>query len=235
MFDFGTKYNYVVNLDRRKDRLDKLIKLLKDNEINLSNFIRLSAVDGQITDFSYFDWLFGKTDLTNIKNPYPSHNFKKGVLGCALSHFKIWELIANVNCDNDEMFLVLEDDIKFSDDFKNKYNNVRDILINDKRWDIIFLGYTDDADIKGDYLVHDNIKCFSGEPRKRGGGMFGFLIRKKCAAKLIDLAKENGIRQPVDWFLIEQYDKLCCYRCINDIIISTPTFRGNKDSDIQFE
>ena len=235
MFDFRTKQNYIINLDRRQDRLMNLINMFNVHGVDMSKFIKLSAVDGKTTDFSHFNWLFESIDRDNITNPAYTHKFKKGTLGCALSHFKVWELIAASEYDDNDFFLICEDDIKFVPNFKEKYNKAITILENDAAWDITFIGYTDDRDFYGDTIIYDGIKKFSGNPRKHGGGLFSYLIRKKAARKLINIAVDRGMAKPVDWFVIDQYDKMCCYRCIDDIIVSQATFNGNKDSDIQFE
>jgi len=205
------------------------------HNVDLSNFVKLSAVDGKTTNFSKFNWLFESIDRDNITNPLYTHRFKKGILGCALSHFKVWELILASPHDDNDMFLICEDDIKFAPNFKEKYNKVIKVLEADNEWDITFIGYTDDRDFYGDTIVFEGIKKFSGNPRKHGGGLFSYLIRKKAVRKLIDIATNRGIARPIDWFVIDQYDKLCCYKCIDDIVTALPTFNGNKDSDIQFE
>ena len=87
------KKTFMINLDRRRDRWNKMMNLLKNKNFDTSKIIRFSAIDGLLYDFSHDLRLFVNTDLNIIKNPYKSHEFRKGVLGCALSHYKIWKII----------------------------------------------------------------------------------------------------------------------------------------------
>ena len=48
------------------------------------------------------------------------------------------------------MYLILEDDVRFSDDFKERWSAVRQAAEKDHSWDILFLGNLDDRDFYGD-------------------------------------------------------------------------------------
>lgn len=227
------KKTFMINLDRRQDRWNKMMNLLKKKNFDTSKIIRFSAVDGQVYDFSHDLRLFVNTDLSIIKNPYKSHEFRKGVLGCALSHYKIWKIINSDSNKTNDTFMVLEDDIQIVDNFSQKLDKILKILSNDNNWDIIFLGFTDDKDLNSDVMIYEGIKKFSGEKRLNGGGTFGYLIRKSGAKKLITIADTDGIRQAIDWFMIEQFDKICTYKCNPSLVTSLSTFDGNSDSDVQ--
>jgi len=233
LFNFDVKKTFMINLDRRKDRWTKMENLFKTNNINTSQITRFGAVDGRTYDFSSFLRLFTNIDLSIIKNPYPSHEFKKGVLGCALSHYKVWTFINAHGNDDEDIFLVLEDDIEFTENFKEKYNNIRNQLSKDNDWGITFLGFTDDKDINGDIMKHEEIKQFCKHKRLNGGGTFAYLIKKRAANRLIEIADTDGIRQAIDWFMIEQFDKVVSYVCKPTIIKSLAAHDGNTDSDVQ--
>ena len=225
------KKTFMINLDRRNDRWNKMTNLFK--KINNLKITRFSAIDGQTFDFSQYLRLFVNVDLDIIKNPYSSHQFQKGVLGCALSHYRLWTIINSDIYEKDDIFLILEDDIDLVESFSNKLQKILNILNNDNLWHITYVGFTDDKDIEGDYQIHEGIKKFSGEKRLNGGGTFAYLIRKSGAEKLIRIADTDGIRQAIDWFMIEQFDKLNCYKCNPELITSLSTFAGNNDSDVQ--
>ena len=227
------KKTFMINLDRRQDRWNKMMKILKEKNFDISKITRFSAIDGRTHDFSQDLRLFVNIDLSIIKNPYKSHEFRKGVLGCALSHYKIWKII---NCDsnnNNDIFMILEDDIQIVDNFSQKLDKILKILSNDNNWNLTFLGFTDDKDLNSDIMIYEGIKKFSGEKRINGGGTFGYLIRKSGAKKLITIADTDGIRQAIDWFMIEQFDKVCSYKCNPSLVSSLSTFDGNNDSDVQ--
>lgn len=228
------KYNYdtiVINLDRRKDRIEKFIS--KYSIIN-SAIKRFSAIDGsnpevftKLKNNKIFD--LDIRDKT-IKNPYNTHNFKPGVLGCSFSHFILWNKTIEL-ADDLSFCLILEDDITLCDNYLVKLNQLLDYLITDDLWDICYIGFTDYTNTN-DILINPEILLFSGERRTRGGGTFGYIIRKKGAKKLIDLANKKKIQQAVDWFLIEQFSDLVCYKTKNDLVFSSIA-EESKDSDVQ--
>ena len=232
--NFKHNFNiFFVNLEKRKDRLTNF-----NNKYGkyISKYQRFPAIDGSTHELT--DKQIELFDLTNfpnkIKNPYHSHGFQAGVIGCALSHYALWELIANHNnFEEDDFVLILEDDIEICDNFIMDFNNLLDELVNDKEWDITYLGFTDYKNHK-DTKISEKLIKFSGIRRLNGGGTFGYIIRKKGAQKLIQIANENKIQQAIDWFMIEQFDKLTCYKCEPELIFSKVqnNIKGG-DSDVQ--
>lgn len=97
---------YVLNLDRSKDRWDSLQRHAQEFGIELC---RIAAIDGkllqpeekQFFDEAGFQRHHGKTVL-------PAE------IGCYLSHLKALEMIAN---GQDYAGVIIEDDIRFSDEF----------------------------------------------------------------------------------------------------------------------
>jgi GR25 family glycosyltransferase involved in LPS biosynthesis len=225
-----TKYDmdiYVINLKRRPERLEKL----KENySYDLPYFKIFSAIDGETFDFTKVLPLFDlKNFKKNKKNPYPSHEWRSGVLGCSFSHFLLWEsLIMNDNKKENDFMLILEDDITLTDNFIEKLHNLLDELVNDNAWDLVYLGFTDYKNT-GDISISKNFIQFSGYRRFHGGGTFGYIIRKRGAKKLHKLAMERKIQQAIDWFMIEQFDRIIAYKTKEDLIFS----EVNKNSDIQ--
>jgi glycosyl transferase family 25 len=218
---------YLINLDRRNDRLQKFVDKYS---FIFNNYERFNAIDGSIFDFENYKQLFDTTNYKiNVKNPYKNHEYNKGVLGCALSHYKIWEKIINNMFD---INLVLEDDIELSDNFIAKLNNLMDYLVEDEKWDIVFLGFTDYKNTN-DKKINDKLIRFSGDMRRNGGGTFGYLITKNGAKKLIKYAKQYNIQQAIDWFMIEQFDKMVVYKAEPELIFSKVYGSENEDSDVQ--
>jgi GR25 family glycosyltransferase involved in LPS biosynthesis len=108
---------FLINLDRRLDRLEFIKKQLDRVGIEAE---KISAVDG------------------NLLNPDPKIGNgwnHKGVAGCALSHRKI---IQTAKERGYKSFLVIEDDTVFCDDFIKKL----DFYMNQvpDNWDMIYLG-----------------------------------------------------------------------------------------------
>ena len=108
---------YVINLDTRPDRLKSFIK-----ESNVETFIRIPAVNGKT--------------LTMNKMIYDcfKHNtfhWKKSVIGCSLSHIRIWSTIVQ---NSGKYTMILEDDVRFH---SSNRSYMKDIP-NDA--DILYLG-----------------------------------------------------------------------------------------------
>ena len=116
---------YVINLDRRKDRLEKLLA----NSPELNNRLqRVSAVDGKTLQLT-----------PAIARLFRPHDFgwKKPVMGCALSHLGVWWQLANER-DDINSYLILEDDVKFSPDWEKRWKEAADSL--PEGWDVIYFG-----------------------------------------------------------------------------------------------
>ena len=223
---------WILNLEKRKDRWDNMVKVVDEYKINA---YKIKAIDGMLFNFEKYMELFSLRDykLRN-KNPYKSHENNRGVLGCALSHYKMWEsLLNNKEMNNEDYVLIIEDDCYFIDNFDTRLNILLDEL-KFQTWDICFVGYTDYVSLNDDKIIKDtNLIKLSGSRRLRGGGTFGYLITKNGAKKLYNLANDRCIQQAIDWFMIEQYDKLNVFKTQTDLIYSNIAGENGHDSDIQ--
>jgi GR25 family glycosyltransferase involved in LPS biosynthesis len=103
---------FIVNLDSRPDRWDSLMKA----EPTLEHMVtRVSAVHGK-----------SLTMTRAIYKRYKNNPFgwKKGVLGCYMSHINIWKQIAKGSADKEsgDLFLILEDDVRFVCGWMEQWN-----------------------------------------------------------------------------------------------------------------
>ena len=124
-FAAGIDDVYVINLDRRKDRMEKLFKNHPGLELQVE---RISAVEGK------------KLQLTpKIARLFQPHDFmwKKAILGCALSHLGLWWRLANEKPDINS-YLILEDDVKFNPDWEAKWAQAAPHV--PENYDIVYLG-----------------------------------------------------------------------------------------------
>ena len=117
---------YVISL--KKENYDILLN--NNNHVNTLNINWFNAIDGtKIID---------KNIIFNVNNNwFDPHHFTpmtQGEVGCALSHYKVWELIKN---DNVEYSLILEDDIYFEDNFNEKIKSLINTIPKDA--DLIYL------------------------------------------------------------------------------------------------
>jgi GR25 family glycosyltransferase involved in LPS biosynthesis len=116
---------YVINLDRRGDRMEKLYA----NMPTLAGRVqRTSAVEGKTLQMS-----------PAIARLFRPHDFKwkKPVLGCALSHLRLWWQLAQER-DDINNYLILEDDVKMSPDWEARWKAAAPHL--PENFDIVYLG-----------------------------------------------------------------------------------------------
>jgi GR25 family glycosyltransferase involved in LPS biosynthesis len=108
---------FVINLDRRSDRFENFTKKLI-SPLNSSLIERVSAIDGRNLI---------KLNL-NLKQK------KLNEIGCFLSHKKcLLKIICNQSINDDELFIVLEDDICFSQKYFSNYFNFLIETLNQKK------------------------------------------------------------------------------------------------------
>ena len=74
---------FIINLKRRKDRLQKISKHLKDNNLD---FVRFDAIDAENES--------EKTLNRNISQNGPLGKISKGDLACFQSHYLLWKHIS---------------------------------------------------------------------------------------------------------------------------------------------
>ena len=116
---------YVINLDRRADRMEKLYKNSPELEGRIQ---RVSAVEGQKLTLT--------PAIARLFRPH-DFNWKKPVMGCALSHLTLWWQLANEKDDIDS-YLILEDDVKFASGWEARWKEAAAHL--PEGWDVIYLG-----------------------------------------------------------------------------------------------
>jgi glycosyl transferase, family 25 len=115
---------FVINLDRRMDRLESISKTLGGLGIE---FERIPAIDGDSIKLEdhvhrWLSWIY-----EGCSSPLPS------VVGCFLSHRKAWQKICDENLDQ---ALILEDDVRFV----NWNHEILKVKIEDYGLDILRLG-----------------------------------------------------------------------------------------------
>ena len=115
---------YVINLDTRPDRWENLMKA----EPYLSHVVtREAAVNGrQLTMTQEIYDMFNKNQF----------QWKKSIIGCNLSHISVWSQIAKQ--ESGKYFLVLEDDVRFTKGWQEKWNTYVKYIPEDA--DLLYLG-----------------------------------------------------------------------------------------------
>jgi glycosyl transferase family 25 len=110
--------SYLINLDKDTDRLAFFSANFSRLEMEVE---RISAIDGRV--FSEEDYHKFMQDRPRSYNREKTKTWLRGQMGCFLSHYTVWEKIAqgsNLFC------AVFEDDIHVSDDLKE--------ILDDDSW-----------------------------------------------------------------------------------------------------
>lgn len=125
---------YLINLDKRTDRMNTTSYLLKKHGYN--NISRFSAINGKNISFDILNKLVDKDSIEPIyKNKRTNHDqLSIGAVGCYLSHVKLWNKIEN---DKYDYAIIFEDDTNPTINI-NDLNKILSKSPDD--WDIILLG-----------------------------------------------------------------------------------------------
>lgn len=194
---------FFINLDRRTDRLDHIKQ-------NLPFFAeRFQAIDGKSLQLN-----------DKIINLFPETYFKfsKGEVACALSHFKIWEKLAND--EGSDSYLILEDDVCFKDGFTSYWNQgFHEHMPQD--FSIIYLGGCQPWNRPYYKYVCDPKNKFFNKVKKNDFFTKGdhywhmnassYIISKKAAIDLCSRIYDVGFSVALDHFLIRflNHDSVC--------------------------
>jgi GR25 family glycosyltransferase involved in LPS biosynthesis len=118
--------NFVINLDRKPERYDNFLRL---NATTRIAFERFAASDGAS---------MSREDVVGAKLIAPGSEFTAGAVGCAASHFRIWQQTV----ESGAPALVLEDDAILRNDIEERLDLLLPALTN---WDYVALGCNTDV------------------------------------------------------------------------------------------
>jgi FkbM family methyltransferase len=207
----------IINLNRRPDRKKEMTNKMEVEGIKNYEFVE--ATDGKNLEPSLF-----------IKKIFKGNNFnyRKGIIGCALSHYYLWHKLLNDN--NNNYYVILEDDVYFVKNFNEKIQACINIVNKNNIEYALIGGYTiynecsDYTDIHFDKIT--DMSC---------SGTYGYIISKTACYKLRNYIKTNGIKYAIDYSLI--YTSCLDMYKINNYLVSTRLFQDNnkRDTDIQLD
>ena len=226
--------SFIINLKKREDRRQYMEELFSN--INFTNYEFYEAINGY------------EIPLTlEIKNLFEGNDYgnRKGVIGCALSHYNLWLKLANDNLN--DYYLIFEDDIHISDNFMEELNQAIKLLDDNMNTvnniDFLYLGYSKyDSSENTNYDDSENIKRIKLKEININnfiGGIFGYIATKNGALKILDIIEKEGIKYGIDWLMRQKAKHLdgpLNLVTIQPNIIFSEWVRNidsNVDSDIQ--
>jgi len=221
--DIGDVETYVVNLDRRPDRMKDFDK------VSPVKYTKFSAIDGK--------GLKPNIQLQQIFE-HNDYNMRSGMVGCAMSHIKL--LIQLVKSDQ-KMYCILEDDVTFTDNFVQK---VRQVLkdVDKQEWDFIYLGHHLYPQHREDRFYNKQTKPQITRWSKNlslirsMGGTFGYIITKVGAEKILNFINTNSMTNGIDTVYQKASNTVNTFYCYPHLVFSDCVLKNNDkivDSDIQ--
>jgi len=215
----NNKFIKVINLKRRPDRKNNMIQKLQNVSINENEYEIIEAVDGkELESTLYIKNLFEGNDF----------NYRKGVIGCALSHIHLWEKL--VDDKKNDYYVILEDDVTFVDNFKEKLEKSIELFLQSKIEYALIGAYqlkkenTNKNDIQ---FINYNYYDWSGQ--------YSYIISKSGSKKLLESIKNNGVKYAIDYHGI--YTRCFDVYFLNEYIVYAEALQihNNQDTDIQNE
>lgn len=214
---------YIVNLEKSVDRMNNVIKIM--NKYNLK-FKRFNAIYGKS---------LSNNEIKDVIDPVCSKMLcSNGMIGCAMSHIKLWRQLINDN--STDRYLILEDDIG-------------DININNL---INLLNFIEKEKIQY-HMINLNSITYGGKINKNkikitenlylGEGLLplgtsAYIINKKGAEILIKNIDKHKIKTHIDLqinIIKKFYDSNFKYYVIeptiiklNDVYSNTSTLTNKK-------
>lgn len=215
----------VVNLERRLDRKENTVNNLKNGNVIDYEFIK--AIDGKDLKFTQ-----------KLANLFRGNDFgnRCGIMGCALSHYNIWNDLLNDPIN--DFYLVFEDDFTITNDYQNKVNKLKEMLALKE---VTFLGYhmfNTNRELHSDIYDKESEDIIIESLNKNIylGGTFNYTINKSGAKKLLDYIENNGIKHGID-FLMKICANLETYETQPHLTFSkwVEIIGNDVDSDIQHD
>lgn len=221
-FISGIDNAYIISLKRRADRLAK--------------FRESHWEQGQVEVFEAFDGRNLRLGPNLVRLFYGNtFGWKKGVIGCNLSHLAIWNRLAHSNQFTNSL-LVLEDDVKFSEGWKDMLTSAMKCAPAD--YDILYLGGLLPPNKDGWYSTKESVNswwCRIGLNQHFGQVestrfyhfcTYAYVLSKSGAKKLLaTIERECGFKKVVDHQILHSWSDL-------NIYVSDPILAGcYQDSD----
>ena len=203
---------YVLNLNHRHDRMQKMVSRLKKN--NITNYIRFSAINGSEEPY-YSQWSY-------IKKMRPFGFLETpGSYGVLLSAYFI---IIHATQNNYQSILILEDDVIFHCNFKNLFSSkISNIPLN---WKLLYLGSS-----MHQWRIEQRCRHYPNYLVPQGSipGAFALGIKKECFPILVkSIMKLNSPWDMAPLKTINQTFPGQCYVLYPNLVIA-----DTQDSDIR--
>lgn len=237
--------NYIINLDRRKDRWDECMKRLKEStELKKDIFIRISAFDGYNNIMETKRCNLEHDILLNTLKKY-NVKVKKGELGCLLSHYiTLNTILLNEDIKDDDYVGIYEDDFMYSKNFEINYKKFKQINLTKLNVELLYLGgrFTPDFSIyEKDNVMFEKTLDPNIFFRKNGDGSSWsrtthcYIIKKNICRKIIDFIiktiSKNHSLSPIDYILENIIREIKTFDFFPHLYYSKPNYKTDVQNN----
>ena len=200
---------FVINLDRRADRKQAFL----DAHPDLRGTVRrLPAYDGRALQMN-----------SGLATLFKTNDFfwKKAVMGCALSHLKLWSLLSTDTPDILESMLILEDDVRLQKGWRDAWSTAYKSLPED--WDCVYLGgvlppnrtaFVNTLEKVGPGLARVAPNTFFGQrlaTRYFHFCAYAYILSRRGAKKILDMIYEKGYWTSADHIVCNEINRMNLY------------------------
>ena len=183
----------IINLKRRSDRKVMMESRLQAQTITEYEFV--DAVDGsQLLPTAYIQRLFHGNNF----------NYRKGVIGCAMSHLALWQrLMHDTSCD---VYVVMEDDAELVHDFELKLEKAVRLFMGEPRAELCLISTNCLNSVK--FACNNNLAGMQviKKNNKEVDGTGGYLIKKSGAIRFVDYYDTHSMKVAIDAALVFDFN-----------------------------
>lgn len=221
-FQEKTRYkSFLINLDSRPDRM---VAITKQRQNLPPDMERVSACNGTK--------LIVNPRLRSLcKNG--NYGMRPGVIGCALSHLKLYDRLLHHETADVDGYVIFEDDVTADDNFLKQMKRTFTITENKgERPDLIFFATVPRFFDKHRYSVKGIVRKTTIDEiyEDSVGGTGCYYISKKGAKTVLDYIDEKTLNEPIDSILFKLSPKIVVF-FVQPPIISQHD--ANDMSDVQ--
>lgn len=188
---FGADQIYIINLDERSDRFEKIKASLK--KIGIENFERFSAIRPKIENLQYHDYrYFDYSWLPYFGDMDQMIRYTQGAMGCKLSTVEVVKQAAQKNYSR---ILIFEDDASPRENFFDLYSQAQTAFSRvEDDFDVFYLGGNYERLKPIDGLLHQAIQVKATH---------AYILNQRTFNPIIENAISSG--RPIDDYFIHDF------------------------------
>ena len=207
---------FVINLDKRKDRLHSITKQL--NSVNIP-FTRFSAFRPKIEEIKNDELWCNSFKGINKGKSKKWNQYLKGALGCKMSHYTI---IENAKKNNLDYVVIFEDDALICENATEKIKEINLFFKND--WDMLYLGGFSPKKNQDDIENYHFIKKTNFTLQT-----IGYIIKSKSYDYILNKIKNSQNEIDNLYVYLQKCNKINFYYChLVKQTFQDSNIRGNK-------